>query len=340
MRHPTEDNTASFKGTAKNPYFLSTKNESFRRTLRFCEKAAASNVNILLTGESGTGKEVLARYIHNCSSRREGNFIAVNCSAFSDSLLESELFGHEQGAFTGATGTKKGKFEYSEGGTFFLDEVGDMSQTTQLKLLRVLETKTMERIGSNDPIEIDFRLISATHQDLKDMVQHGLFREDFLYRISTVVIQVPSLRQRKEDLEDLTDFFLRKSEAENHIQIHTIEPSVKEFLLNYDYFGNIRELKNIIDRMVVLSENGVITRDGLPVLYSFGKNAPEDAPAGPRSADFDEIIPFQEFKHRSEKEYLEWVLKQTGGNVAEASRRLQLSTRQLFSKIKMLEIKK
>lgn len=322
----------------KEPYYLTTKTESFRKTLKFCEKVAASNVNILLTGESGTGKEVLARHIHNLSARRNGNFIAINCSAFSDSLLESELFGHEQGAFTGATSVKKGKFEYSEGGTFFLDEVGDMSLTTQLKLLRVLETKAMERIGSNDLITIDFRLISATHQDLKYLVQHDLFREDFFYRISTVVIDVPPLRERREDLEDLIDFFLVKSEAENNIEIHSIEPRVKEFLLGYDYCGNIRELKNIIDRMVVLSENGTITTDGLPVLFSFGKSHLPQRDGG--SFSFQEIIPFHEFKRQSEKEYLEWVLLQTGGNVAEASRHLQMSTRQLFSKIKDLAIKK
>lgn len=326
------------KPGAKEPYYLSTKTESFRKTLKFCEKVAASNVNILLTGESGTGKEVLARHIHNLSSRRNGNFIAVNCSAFSDSLLESELFGHEQGAFTGATSTKKGKFEYSEGGTFFLDEVGDMSLNTQLKLLRVLETKTMERIGSNDSIEIDFRLISATHKDMKYLVQHDQLREDFLYRISTVVIHVPPLRERKEDLEDLVRFFLEKSESENNIHIHTIDPKVWKFLMNYDYCGNIRELKNITDRMVVLSENGVITTDGLPILFSLGKD--KSALLAHGDGEYGEIIPFQDFKHQSEKHYLEWVLHQTGGNVAEASRRLQLSTRQLFSKIKDLGIEK
>lgn len=322
-------------------YFLTTKNKEFQKTLDYCKKVANSNVNILLSGESGTGKEVLAKYIHSCSQRRDQNFVAVNCSTYSETLLESELFGHEQGAYTGATSSRKGKFEIADNGTFFLDEVGDINGATQLKLLRVIETKTTERLGGNDPINIDFRLISATHQNLKDAVSLGVFREDFFYRISTVVIKVPSLVERKEDLGDLIEFFIGKSCDENSIKINDMDPKVVEFLYSYDYPGNIRELKNIIDRMVILSENGKITVDGLPIMYAYHKqsDAKEKTPQYTCSC-YSAIVPFQQFKQQSEKEYLEWVLQQTGGNVAEASRQLQMSTRQLFNKINDLNIKK
>lgn len=319
-------------------YLLESNCPLFLKTLELCRKAAASNTNILLAGESGTGKEILSQYIHFSGLRRDKPFVAVNCSSYADTLLESELFGHEQGAFTGATSVKRGKLELADGGTLLLDEVGDISLQTQIKLLRVIETKMVERIGSNDKRHIDFRLISATNVDLQDAIASSLFREDFFYRVSTIVINIPPLRKRREDLPMLIQFFSKKAAEENGVTITGMDPEVEKFLFEYDYPGNIRELKNIIERMVVFSSGGRFVKDGLPVMYAYYKGGDARAADGP--AAFREIVPFQTYKRSSEKAYLTWVLSQVGSNVAEAARQLDMSPRQLFNKIKDLDIKK
>lgn len=321
------------KSLMKN-YLLNSNNHEYKKMIKFCEKVANSNANILLIGESGTGKEVAAKYIHLCSQRNTMPFVTVNCSSFTDTLLESELFGYEQGAFTGATKSRKGRFEIANKGTLFLDEIGDISLTTQVKLLRAIENKTIQRLGSNDEKIINFRLISATNKNLKTEVLNNNFREDFFYRVSTIVINIPSLRNRKEDLESLIHFFLEKAQEDNNIKITDIETQAKDFLYSYDYPGNIRELKNIINRMVVLSENGIMNKDGIPKIYNIKKSQTDSFNS------FNEIKTFKEFKKQSESEYLEWILKRTGGNVAEAARKLNISSRQLFNKINEYELKK
>lgn len=323
------------KEQLKREFYLETKSPKYKQALRFCERVAASHTSVLLTGESGCGKEIAAHYIHACGERRNQNFVAVNCSAFTETLLESELFGHEQGSFTGASKAHAGKFELSDHGTLFLDEIGDLSLTTQLKLLRVLETKQIERIGSNTTREIDFQLITATNRDLTSKIRNHEFREDFFYRISTIVIPIPSLRERKEDLPALTQFFFQKAQKDNGIVIHSMDNSVKEFLVNYHYPGNIRELKNIVERMVILSNNGVVHKDALPVLYNIGSSDSAEE----NRKKFSSIVPWREYKEESEKAYLEWVLGQLNGNVAEASRKLGLSSRQIFNKIQKYQLK-
>ena len=317
-------------------YNFETKNPMYQKVINFCEKVANSNANILLIGESGTGKEVAAKYIHACSKRNLQPFVAVNCSSYSDTLLESELFGHEQGSFTGAIKSRDGKFLTANKGTLFLDEIGDISLPIQVKLLRTIETKKIERIGSDISKQIDFRLITATNKDLTREILSDQFREDFFYRISTIVIPIPPLRERQEDLKTMIHHFLNKAQKENQIEILGIDPEVKNFLFTYDYPGNIRELKNIIDRMVILSENGFITKDGLPSLFSIKKDNSLKYPM----RKFDKIIDFQEFKRQSEKEYLKWVFERVDWNVAEAARKLNLSTRQLFNKINEYDLKK
>ncbi len=261
----------TIKSAEMNGVLLKTKSKVFAKTLEIAEKAAKSNVNILLLGESGVGKEVFAKFIHDSSRRSSGMFVPVNCHSLSGNLLESELFGHEKGAFTGASAARKGRFEAADGGTLFLDEVGDIPLDTQVKLLRVLESKSIEKVGSNLQKSLDFRLLSATNQDLEEEIALGRFREDFFYRISSIVLRIPPLRSRKEDLENLIDFFIKRAQKEQMIQISKIEPEVRTFLLDYDYPGNVRELKNIIERLVVLSEDGVITKDGLPAGGGFKK---------------------------------------------------------------------
>ncbi len=350
-------------------YFLQTGSPVFQKTLNYCKKVANSDVNVLLIGESGTGKEVAARYIHSLSRRRNKSFVAVNCSAFSETLLESELFGHEQGSFTGATKSRHGKIHSANEGTLFLDEIGDTNPATQIKLLRVIESKYVETIGKDTPSYVDFRLISATNKDLNEALRSSIFREDFFYRISTIVIRIPALRERKEDLRPLIEFFMQKAQEENNITITDMVPEVHRFITEYDYPGNIRELKNIIDRMVILSEDGVITKDCLPILHSMSSHA-ENAKTknagtpsvqeheflpvvGGTAGSFtgspqpweseknqEDILPFKEYKKQMEAQYLTRILQQCGGNVAEAARRLKMSTRQLFNKINEYGIKR
>lgn len=323
------------KEDMKKRFFLNTKSPAFAESLRYCEKVASSNSNVILLGESGTGKEVAAKYIHFCSNRASNNMVAVNCSSFTEALLESELFGYEKGAFTGALKAKKGKFELAHEGTLFLDEIGDTSLLTQVKLLRVIETKNFERIGSNNPMYIDFRLICATNKDLEQNILNETFREDFFYRISTIAIRIPPLRERKEDLMDMVRFFLEQACIENKREITYIEPEVNEFLYNYDYPGNIRELKNTIDRLVVLSEDGIIKKDDLPILYAIGRQK-----SSLNNDKFDSIVSLKDFRKNTESKYLQWVLNQVNGNVAEAARRLDISSRQLFNKINEYGLKK
>ena len=291
----------------KKKFFFNTKSPAYRRALEDCERVAASNVNVLLIGESGSGKDVAAQYIHACSRRSDMPLIAVNCNAYTESLLEAELFGHEQGAFT-----------------------GDINLTTQVKLLRAIETKRIERIGGNNSKQLDFRLITATNRDLVAKVRNSTFREDFFYRISTIVIRIPALKERKEDLVDMIHFFLEESQRVNQIRIDSIDEKAWDFLINYDYPGNIRELRNHVDRMVVLSKNHVITTEGIPILYNL-KTTDDDSP----STAFTQagIVPWREFKRRSEREYLQWVLNQMGWNISATAYKLGISARQLFNKI-------
>ncbi len=315
-------------------YFLDTKSPAYARVLSDCRRVAASNANVLLIGESGTGKDIAAQYIHVLSRRADKNFVAVNCNAYTESLLEPELFGMEPGIFSDTIRRRIGKFELADKGTLFLDAIGDVSLTTQVKLLRAIETKEIERLGGNNKKLLDFRLITATNRDLPTEVINGSFREDFFYRISTIVIRIPPLRERKEDLVGMIEFFLKKAQEENEIRIDRIEDKVWEFLTSYDYPGNIRELKNTIDRMVVLSKDHVITSEGIPILYNLKRLAPIS------SYSTHELIPWKEFKRRSEREYLEWALRQTGWNISAAARELSLSTRQIFNKINEYNIEK
>jgi two-component system, NtrC family, response regulator HydG len=306
-------------------YQLSSKNKSFRKVLDIAGKAARSNSNILLLGESGVGKEVFARYIHNCSERNTRNFIPVNCHALSASLIESELFGHEKGAYTGAEGMRKGKFEAAHGSTLFLDEIGDMTVSSQVKLLRSLESKKIERIGSNKQIDVDFRLICATNRNLKESIETGLFRDDLFYRISTISIEIPPLRERKEDLPGLIEYFFRVIEKEQKKEISLIDDSVMYILLSYNYPGNVRELKNIIERLIVLSENGRVSAADLPQF--------------PHNSTNRDILSLRDVRKETESRYIKEILLLCHNNITEAAEKLQMSRRQLFNKIQEYELK-
>jgi DNA-binding NtrC family response regulator len=227
-------------------------------------RIAASRATVLIKGESGTGKELFAKLIHNLSPRSARPIITVNCSALSESLLESELFGHEKGAFTGATARRIGRFEESDGGTLFLDEIGDISVSVQVKLLRFLQEREFQRVGGNQTIHSDVRIISATNRALEAKVKEGTFREDLFYRLNVVVMDIPPLRERKEDIQLLIDHFLKRFAAENGKDVAGITREARDLLLKYDYPGNVRELENIMERAVVISRNPVVSLDDLP----------------------------------------------------------------------------
>lgn len=319
-------------GERGGEFMMRTNSALYRDVLAMASKAAKSDVNILILGESGAGKEVVAQYIHNESNRSGNGFFATNCHTFSDSLLESELFGHEKGSFTGALNTRIGRFEGAQSGTLFLDEIGDVPLSTQAKLLRVIETKRINRIGSNEEIKVDFRLISATNKNLAKEIKEGNFREDLFYRLSTIIIQVPPLRQRKEDLPDLIRHFTEKAQKTLGLDQVEIEKGVMNFLLNYRYPGNVRELKNIIDRMVVLSDNGRIRTDSIPDLLL--NNEPDDL-----EGLFEANYSLRDVRREVESKYIENVLKRNSYNITKSAKDLDISTRHLFNKIAEYGIK-
>jgi DNA-binding NtrC family response regulator len=235
-----------------------------QEVFRSLEKVVDSNVTVLIQGESGTGKELIARAIHFHSRRSNNPFVAVNCSALPESLLESELFGHEKGSFTGATGRRIGKFEQANNGTIFLDEIGLMTPATQSKVLRVLQEREFERVGGNDLVRVDTRVISATNKDLEEAVKKGEFREDLFYRIAVFPIKLPALRERKEDIPLLAAHFLKKYSEQEGKQIEDISPDALELLMSYHWPGNVRELENAIERAVVLANPPEIAAKDLP----------------------------------------------------------------------------
>ncbi len=226
--------------------------------------AAPTNGRVLIAGENGAGKELVARAVHVLSGRRERPFVEVNCAAIPDELIESELFGHEKGAFTGAVARRRGKFELADGGTLFLDEVGDMSLRTQAKVLRTLEEQTIERIGGHEPIRVDVRVIAASNQKLEDLIAQGRFREDLFYRLNVIPIEVPPLRRRKEDIPLLVEHFLKTFSAEHGKRPKTLSGEAIGYFMAYDWPGNVRELRNMVERLVIMAPGDTISPEDLP----------------------------------------------------------------------------
>lgn len=289
------------------------------------EKIADTNATVLIRGESGTGKEGIAAGIHKKSSRRDMPFIAVNCGAIPETLIESELFGYEKGAFTGAINRKMGRFDRAQGSTLFLDEIGELSLPLQVKLLRVLQEKEFERVGGTEVIKSDVRIIAATNRDLETMVQNGQFREDLLYRLNVIPINLPPLRDRKEDIDSLVEFFLKKFRRETNKGTITIEKDAMDLLLAYDYPGNIRELENLIERMVILSNNGVINAAMIP----------KDIVKGAYASKNNEFILPEEGINLEELEVslVRQALEREEGNQTKAARLLGMSRHALIYRI-------
>ncbi len=248
------------------------QSSKIKQVLKLIEKVARSDSTVLITGESGTGKELVARQIHNMSKRRDHAFVPINCGAIPKELLESELFGYEKGAFTGANRTKPGRFELANGGTVFLDEIGDMIPDLQVKVLRVLQERSFERVGGVKEVKVDIRVVAATHKDLEEAVRKGDFREDLYYRLNVIPIRVPALRERIEDIPLLVEHFLRHFLERMERPDLKMDDNAIKILMSYDWPGNIRELENTIERIVVLAEGDVIYPDDLPhrILNSVG----------------------------------------------------------------------
>ncbi len=291
------------------------------------EALADTGATVLISGESGTGKELVARALHVDSKRAGGPFVAVNCGAFVETLLESELFGHEKGAFTGATGVYKGAFERADGGTLFLDEIGDAPLPVQVKLLRALEEREIRRVGGRDVIKVNVRLVSATNKDLDAMVRAGTFREDLLYRLNVVMLKVPPLRSRREDIRPLADRFIARSSSENGKTIVTVRPDFYAALESYDWPGNVRQLRNTVESAVLLSPGGILSAQSVALPGGSPRTAAVSS-AGGYSFPSDMTL------NQIERAVLEAKLQQNGGNRTLTADQLGLSRRTIQRKIK------
>ncbi len=294
-------------------------------------RVAPSKASVLLLGESGTGKELVARLIHSLSPRSSKPLVTLNCAALPESLLESELFGHERGAFTGAIQRRIGLFEQADGGTLFLDEIGDLSPPVQVKLLRFLQEGEFQRIGGSTLLKADVRIISATHRDLEELMRKGIFREDLFYRLNVVTIRLPPLRERREDIRPLAEHFLKVYAAQNAKPIEGISREAMDLLLQYDYPGNVRELENIIERAVVITRGPVIQTEDLPFAIK-RKVKPHSVPREPGGT-------LKERVEALEKRLIEEALEQAGFNQTKAANLLGLSERMLRYKLRKYGLK-
>lgn len=291
------------------------------------KKAAGSNATVLLLGESGTGKEIFARSVHNWSERKDRPFVAINSVGLSKELLESELFGHEQGAFTGAQRRKKGKLEVAHGGTAFFDEIGDISGEVQAKLLRFLQEREFERVGGVAPLAVDVRVIAATNRDLEASVKEGRFREDLYHRLNVVSITLPPLRERKEDISGLAQYFLRKFSIAARRSVTQISNEARACMMTYDWPGNVRELANAIERAVVLGSGSTITPEDLPRRIANGKSIP-----------LSTNLSYRDGVNEARKQLILQALSRTKGNRAAAAKVLGLEAKYLLKLLKSLQI--
>jgi two-component system nitrogen regulation response regulator NtrX len=298
--------------------------EALRRQITV---AAPTNGRVLIQGENGSGKELVARAIHALSSRHDEPFVEVNCAAIPEELIESELFGHERGAFTGAVARRRGKFELADHGTLFLDEIGDMSVKTQAKVLRALEEQAFERVGGKETLHVDVRLIAASNQDLRQLITQGRFRDDLFYRLSVIPIEVPPLRRRREDVPDLVEHFVRVFSAENGKRPKTLTADALAYFLAYDWPGNVRELRNMVERLVIMTPGDVIRPEDVPPPLR-----PVEAAAGADSGPHEKSL--REAREAFERAYILAELHAHDGNVTRTAEGLGIERSHLYRKLK------
>ncbi len=303
------------------------KSAAVKSVVNTIKDVSQSSATILITGESGTGKELVAKAIHNRSARSNKLFVAINCAAIPENLLESQLFGHEKGSFTGAFDRHLGKFEVADGGTLFLDEISSLPQPMQAKLLRVIQEKEVERLGSPRPIPVDVRIIAATNHDLRKMADEGKFREDLFFRLNVIPVNLPPLREHKEDLPLLITHFLKIFNQQLNRKIKGFSPTALEALIEYDWPGNVRELENLIERLVVLSKNDTLTRDMLPSEIA-RLSMPLEAGPAPTALSYKDAL------RKFESAFIKKAVEEAGGKKSEAARRLGIHRNTLLSKEK------
>ncbi|POT55332.1 two-component system response regulator ZraR [Citrobacter amalonaticus] len=316
----TRDSTSELTSVSGAQFGMTGKSPAMQQLLSEIAMVAPSDATVLIHGDSGTGKELVARALHASSARSGKPLVTLNCAALNESLLESELFGHEKGAFTGADKRREGRFIEADGGTLFLDEIGDISPMMQVRLLRVIQEREVQRVGSNQTLSVDVRLIAATHRDLAEEVSAGRFRQDLYYRLNVVTIEMPSLRQRREDIPLLAEHFLQRFAERNRKVVKGFTPRAMDLLIHYDWPGNIRELENAIERSVVLLNGEYISERELPLAMA---NA-----AIPQMQEAA-IQPLVEV----EKEVILAALEKTGGNKTEAARQLGITRKTLLAKL-------
>jgi len=303
------------------------KSRRFAEVLRLAEQVAPNDSTVLIQGESGTGKEVLARYLHNLSRRAEGPFLSINCGALPENLLESELFGHVKGSFTGAVRDKQGLFAAARGGTFFLDEVGEMPPSLQIKLLRVLQEREVIPVGATETIPVDVRIIAATNRDVEEEVRRGNFRSDLFYRLNVIALELPSLRDRRDDLVLLIDYYLQELAQERDHPPKALSSEALDAVMVYDWPGNVRELQNALEHAVVLSKGPLIEPTSLPERITRRRREPLVAERSSPNPSLDVI----------ERAYIMWVLQAEGGNKTRAAEILGIDPSTLYRKLSRYE---
>lgn len=299
------------------------------------ERVAPTEARVLITGGNGTGKELVAKWIHEKSKRAEYPFVEVNCAAIPSELIESELFGHEKGSFTGAYRNRTGKFEQAHGGTLFLDEIGDMSLSAQAKVLRALQESKITRIGSDKSIQVDVRVIAATNKDLLAEIEKGNFREDLYHRLSVILIHVPTLKERRSDIPALVEHFLKQITDEQGMGMPTITPKALEEMQKHDWSGNIRELRNVVERLIIMCGAKITEQD----IQDFAA-PPKRAQNGTTTALYESYEKFQEFKDHIEKEFIRFHLDKNNWNISKTAEVLDIQRSHLYNKIREYEITK
>jgi two-component system, NtrC family, nitrogen regulation response regulator NtrX len=323
-----QDENKTLKERIQSRYEIVGRSYAIRAVIDKIEKVAATPARVLITGENGTGKELVARAVHSQSSRKDGPFIEVNCAAIPGELIESELFGHMKGSFTGAVADRPGKFEQADGGTLFLDEVGDMSLAAQAKVLRVLQDGVVTRLGGSKTISVDVRVLAATNKALEAEIAEGRFREDLFYRLNVVPIHVPPLRERREDIPSLVAHFVETLTKREGVAPKAIAPEAVQRLQEMDWPGNVRELRNTIERLLILSGAARITADDVGRLVGGGRSGGEVG-----LGSLLECKTFEEFKHAAERAFLLGKLREYDWNVSETARGLDMPRSNLYKKI-------
>jgi len=317
------------------------ESEPTQRLLAQIAKVGPRKARVLISGESGSGKELVARAIHDSSERRDRPFVKVNCAAIPPDLIESELFGHERGSFTGATAQKKGLFEEADGGSILLDEIGDMAPNAQAKVLRILQSGELMRVGSSKPIQVDVRVLAATHRNLPELVASGEFREDLYFRLNVVPISVPPLRERQADISLLARHFVDRACAENGLRSRRLSEEAETALRNYDWPGNVRELRNVIERMVILSDQDLELDDVPAEVRGEGDPSPNEAPLVSLGPDqLPDGMTLKDFREAIERTFIRKRLLELGWNVSRAAESLGIERTHLHRKMRLLGIQR